>query len=108
MKKGLEEGELRANQKTVLKLMAKGMTAKENAELLEMSPQEVRRLAKCRRVSAKRASAGIQGELACGEAAHLHHPILDLNDFENGRNSQHARFSPNVSFLASRSITEKV
>ncbi len=43
---GVAEGELRAKQQLVLKLMAKGMTAKEIAELLDMSTQEVRRLAK--------------------------------------------------------------
>ena len=42
----MAEGELRAKQQLVLKLMAKGMTAKEIAELLDMSTQEVRRLAK--------------------------------------------------------------
>ena len=43
---GVEEGQLLAKQEMVHKLMAKGKTAKEIAELLEMSPQEVRRLAK--------------------------------------------------------------
>ena len=43
---GVEEGQLLAKQELVLKWLAKGMTAKEIAELLEMSPQEVRRLAK--------------------------------------------------------------
>ena len=41
-----EEGELGAKQKLVLKWLAKGMTAKEIAELLEISTREVRRLAK--------------------------------------------------------------
>ena len=43
---GVEEGQVRVKQKLVLKLLAKGMTAKEIAELLEISTREVRRLAK--------------------------------------------------------------
>ena len=43
---GVAEGRVQEKQELVLKWLAKGMTAKEIAELLEMSPQEVRRLAK--------------------------------------------------------------
>jgi len=43
---GVEEGRVQEKQELVLKWLAKGMTAKEIAELLELSPQEARRLAK--------------------------------------------------------------
>ncbi len=43
---GVEEGQLLAKQQLVLKWLAKGMTTKEIAELLDVSPKEVRRFAK--------------------------------------------------------------
>ena len=46
IEEGVERGQMLAKQQLVLKWLAKGMTAKEIAELLEISPQEVRRLAK--------------------------------------------------------------
>ena len=57
---GVEEGQLLAKQQLVLKWLAKGMTTKEIAELLDVSPKEVAPLCQERcEVSAKRTSAGI-------------------------------------------------